>query len=57
MNRVEPPATPDDERPVDLSGDEFMLPEQTRDDTDRGWGERTDSNDDRLWEDVPPHWG
>ncbi|MEV4618144.1 hypothetical protein AB0J74_05405 [Asanoa sp. NPDC049573] len=56
MNRVEPPVTPDDERPVDLTGDEFLLPDQTADDTDRGWGEQSDSNDARLWEDVPPHW-
>ena len=36
--------------------DEFLLPEQTADDTDHGWGEQSDSNDARLWEDVPPHW-
>jgi hypothetical protein len=35
-----------------------VLPEQTRDDTDEGWGERADanSNDERLLEDRPPHW-
>ena len=47
----------DDERPVDLVDDDApALPEQTADDTDRGWGERVDSNDDRLLEDRPPHW-
>ncbi len=35
-----------------------LLPEQTRDDTERGWGvSGDDSNDDRLLEDRPPHWG
>lgn len=44
----------DEEREVHL--DEDVLPQQTRDDTDRGWGERPSSNDDRLLEDRPPHW-
>jgi len=48
----------DDRRIVDLSDDESpVLPETTRDDTDQGWGERPSSNDDRLLEDRPPHWG
>jgi hypothetical protein len=35
-----------------------VLPDQTRDDTDLGWGERDRSgDDDRLLEDRPPHWG
>lgn len=51
-------AAPDEEREVDLSGDDLpVLPDQTRDDTDAGWGERGhDSNDDRLIADRPPHW-
>jgi hypothetical protein len=34
-------------------------PEQTRDDTDAGWGERPDQDaqDDWLREQRPPHWG
>jgi hypothetical protein len=44
----------DEEREVAF--DEDALPDQTRDDTDRGWGERPSSNDDRLLEDRPPHW-
>ena len=44
-----------DDREV-LLDDEPVLPEQTRDDTDRGWGEHADSNDDRLLADRPPHW-
>lgn len=53
----------DDDREVDLSDDGGLeiLPDQTRDDTDAGWGERTwarsSSEDDRrLLEDRPPHW-
>lgn len=34
-------------------------PEQTRDDTDRGWGERSDEDEHERWlrEQRPPHWG
>ncbi|HEX6872862.1 MAG TPA: hypothetical protein VF163_17335 [Micromonosporaceae bacterium] len=39
------------------SHDEPTLPRSTRDDTDAGWGERRDSNDERLLADRPPHWG
>jgi hypothetical protein len=38
-----------DDRPV--------LPEQSPDDTDAGWGERPEPDDDeRLRQDRPPHW-
>jgi hypothetical protein len=47
----------EDDREVDLSDEGPLLAEQTRDDTDRGWGERSGSNDDRLLDDRPPHWG
>jgi len=55
----EPDRDPDAERTVDFDSDETpLLPEQTRDDTERGWGlGGDDSNDDRLLEDRPPHWG
>ena len=48
----------EDDREVDLTEDDRqVLPDQTRDDTDRGWSERRDdSNDDRLLQDRPPHW-
>ncbi|WP_329104660.1 hypothetical protein OG792_30370 [Micromonospora sp. NBC_01699] len=47
----------DGERTVDLSEDDFVvIPEQSADDTDRGWGERSSSNDERLLADRPPHW-
>ncbi|MGC4804548.1 hypothetical protein [Micromonospora sp. DT233] len=47
----------DDDRTVDLSDDFVVLPEQTADDTDRGWGERAAGNDDWLLAERPPHWG
>ena len=54
----EPERDADAERIVDLDADEApLLPEQTRDDTERGWGATDTSNDDRLLEDRPPHWG
>lgn len=55
----EPDRDPDAERTVDFDSDETpLLPEQTRDDTELGWGlGGDDSNDDRLLEDRPPHWG
>ena len=47
----------DGERTVDFESEEApLLPEQTRDDTDAGWGERAGGNDDRLREERPPHW-
>ena len=38
--------------------DDEVLPEQTSDDTDRGWGEPDDDLDDdeRLIREKPPHW-
>jgi hypothetical protein len=34
-----------------------VLPEQSREDTDVGWGERPEPDDDeRLSRDRPPHW-
>ncbi|MDP9797921.1 hypothetical protein J2S43_006433 [Catenuloplanes nepalensis] len=55
---IEPHAGIDDERTVDLVDDDLpVLPDQTSDDTDRGWGELgSGGNDDRLLEDRPPHW-
>jgi hypothetical protein len=53
----EPERDADAERTVDLDPEEApILPEQTLDDTSRGWGESEDTNDDRLLEDRPPHW-
>jgi len=53
----EPERDHDAEREVDFESEEApVLPDQTRDDTERGWGERGYGNDDRLLEDRPPHW-
>jgi hypothetical protein len=38
-----------------VSADEPVLPDQTADDTDAGWGESADDDDDRLLDDLPPH--
>jgi hypothetical protein len=36
--------------------DEPVLPEQTRDDDPRGWGETgSDRDDERILREVPPH--
>ena len=35
---------------------EQALPEQSREDTDAGWGEYHEQADDRLYRDRPPHW-
>ncbi|MFI5493055.1 hypothetical protein [Actinoplanes sp. NPDC051859] len=55
----EPDRDADAERTVDFESEETpLLPDQTSDDTERGWGYRNaDSNDERLLEDRPPHWG
>lgn len=39
-----------------IPDDEPVLPEQTRDDTDREWGERSPDDDERYLRDRPPHW-
>lgn len=57
--RVEPqPPRSDADREVVLDDEQPIIAQQTRDDTDRGWGERPDanSNDERLLADRPPHW-
>ncbi|MCR6493711.1 hypothetical protein [Cellulomonas sp. P24] len=33
-----------------------VIPDRSADDSDLGWGDGPDSNDDRLRRDVPPHW-
>jgi hypothetical protein len=51
------PTSAEDRREVTFTDDLEILPDQTGDDTDAGWGERTASNDDRLLAERPPHWG
>jgi hypothetical protein len=54
----EPERDADGERTVDFDSEEApVLPDQTRDDTERGWGGVVETNDDRLYDDRPPHWG
>jgi hypothetical protein len=49
-------AGPDDDRYVDMFDDDLeVLPDQTSDDTDVGWGERPPDDDDARYE-RPPHW-
>ena len=53
----EPERDSDGDRTVDFESEEaLLLAEQTHDDTEHGWGQRDESNDDRLLEDRPPHW-
>lgn len=48
----------DDDQPVGRSDDGLsVLPEQTVDDTDRGWGDDFGGSDAWLLEQRPPHWG
>jgi hypothetical protein len=46
----------DDSREVAFTDELVILPDQTSDDTDAGWGERSAGNDDRLLDERPPHW-
>jgi hypothetical protein len=57
VDEPQPVPAGDADRKVDLSDDGFLvLPDQTFDDTDRGWGERPTANDDWLLAERPPHW-
>jgi hypothetical protein len=48
------PPDPDDRGDPD---DAPVLPVQSREDTDAGWGEPAEPDDDeRLFRDRPPHW-
>lgn len=47
----------DGDRVVEIGDEDLVvLPEQTSDDTDRGWGEWSATNDERLLAERPPHW-
>lgn len=47
----------EDDRVVQLEPDEPpILPDETVDETEEGWNEESDTNDERLLEDRPPHW-
>ncbi|MEU6248155.1 hypothetical protein [Glycomyces sp. NPDC047010] len=57
-------AVSDDDRSVELDEDFSVLPDQTSDDTDRGWGEapaplvrrELSARDRDLLAERPPHW-
>jgi len=46
----------DEQREVAYVDELVIVPDQTRDDTDSGWGEVSRGNDDRLLAERPPHW-
>ena len=47
----------EDDRVVQLEPeDPPILSDEKLDETDEGWNEESDSNDERLIEDRPPHW-
>lgn len=38
-----------------MKREEPVLPDQTSDDTDVGWGDEPDDRDEEMRRDVPPH--
>jgi hypothetical protein len=52
----EVPRTHQDDAPRTHQDDAPLIPERSRDDSDAGWNDGPDSNDERLRRDVPPHW-
>lgn len=54
---VDPGDTPTTPTPPARTASAPLLPTQSREDTDVGWGEyRERDDDDRLLRDRPPHW-
>lgn len=58
-----PSASAERARPVGAAGStpaatpvEKAVPFRAADDSDVGWGDADDANDDRLRRDKPPHW-
>jgi hypothetical protein len=52
-----PEETPQPEQPVPPAPSAPILPAQSREDTDVGWGDYAERDDnDRLLRDRPPHW-
>ena len=55
VDRVDPPTT--STPPARTVSSAPLLPTQSREDTDAGWGEYRERDDDeRLIRDRPPHW-
>ena len=51
--------TPEPDSVADRFAERPVLPDQTRDDLDLGWDERTDDrpdDDERFLRERPPHW-
>jgi hypothetical protein len=46
----------DEDREVVLTDELVILPDQTVDDTDAGWGERSSGDDSAILDERPPHW-
>jgi hypothetical protein len=56
MSAGDAPEKPPGADPPDRE-DAEKLPVQSREDTDAGWGEERDPDeDDRFYRDRPPHW-
>lgn len=59
MMTMPPDTTPDQPTrvsPADPDG-QPVLPVRSQDDTDVGWGEQSEPDDDeRLYQERPPHW-
>ena len=54
--RVQLPAAPGTDPTPQEVPKQADAPVRAGEDTDRAWGDTSDSNDDRLKRDVPPHW-
>ena len=54
--RAQLPAVPGTDPTPQAVPQRADAPMRAGEDTDRAWGDTSDSNDDRLKRDVPPHW-
>ncbi len=54
--RAQLPAVPGTDESPQAVARQADAPVRAGEDTDRAWGDSSDSNDDRLKRDVPPHW-
>ena len=43
--------------PGPRDGDDPVLPARAAEDADEAWGDRPDTDDERLSRERPPHWG
>lgn len=50
------PGTPAPPGPANAVPGGGLLPERSLEDTDAAWGDLPERNDDRLYQDRPPHW-